>query len=108
MFKILLLSTVLGTANVQEQDDQDKNEQTAESQPEEPLTYQENVVVTATGYEEKLIDSIALVTPIDAEGLARSPALVIDDTLRRVPGFSLFNGCRGQSVPINPIAEGIV
>ncbi len=105
MFKILLLSTVLATANVQEQDDQDKNEQTAESQPEEPLTYQENVVVTATGYEEKLIDSIALVTPIDAEDLSRSPALVIDDTLRRVPGFSLFR--RSSSLFSHPTTQGV-
>lgn len=105
MFKILLLSTVLATANVQEQDDQDKNEQTAESQPEEPLTYQENVVVTATGYEEKLIDSMALVTSIAAEDLARSPALVIDDTLRRVPGFSLFR--RSSSLFSHPTTQGV-
>ena len=109
MFKTLLLGAVLTTAaNAQEQEDQEQTEQTeqtAESQTEEPLTYQESVVVTATGFVEKLIDSPVLVTSIAAEDLARSPALVIDDTLRRVPGFSLFR--RSSSLFSHPTTQGV-
>ena len=46
-----------------------------------------------------------LVTPIAAEDLARSPALVIDDTLRRVPGFSLFR--RSSSLFSHPTTQGV-
>ena len=105
MFKTLLLGAVLTTAANAQERDQDQNEQKAESQSEEPLTYQESVVVTATGSEEKLVDSIALVTPIAAEDLARSPALVIDDSLRRVPGFSLFR--RSSSLFSHPTTQGV-
>jgi outer membrane receptor protein involved in Fe transport len=112
MLNALLLAAVLATASQEagpEKEDPDEDQQpasTEEQQKEnEPLTYQEVVVVTATRTEEPLVDSIGLVTAFTAEDLTRSPSLVIDDQLRRVPGFSLFR--RSSSLYSHPTAQGV-
>jgi outer membrane receptor protein involved in Fe transport len=98
----LLLTAILATSSQQAEDDE-QDRQKPEETPE--LTYQEVVVVTATKSEETLVDSVALVTAFSEEDLARSPALVIDDQLRRVPGFSLFR--RSSSIYSHPTTQGV-
>jgi outer membrane receptor protein involved in Fe transport len=111
MLNALLLTAALAAATQtqpQEQEEQpNKDEQAASTQEEEtePLTYQEVVVVTATATEETLVDSVGLVSAFTAEDLSRSPALVIDDQLRRVPGFSLFR--RSSSLYSHPTTQGV-
>jgi outer membrane receptor protein involved in Fe transport len=75
-----------------------------EAEPEE-LTYQETVVVTASRREEPLGDAVSLVTALPAEQLDKQPALVLDDHLRRVPGFSLFR--RSNSIAAHPTSQGV-
>jgi outer membrane receptor protein involved in Fe transport len=83
-----------------------EEEKTSEDEKKEgPLTYEEMVVVTATRTEEPLVDSIGMVSAFSAEELKRSPSLVIDDQLRRVPGFSLFR--RSSSLYSHPTAQGV-
>ncbi len=86
-------------------EDPKKDEEAASQEETKPLTYQETVVVTATGTAEPLVDSVGLVSAFEADDLARSPALVIDDQLRRVPGFSLFR--RSSSLYSHPTAQGV-
>ncbi len=64
----------------------------------------ETVVVTATGLREELVDSVSLVTPLELPELRKSPALTLDDRLRRVPGFSLFR--RSSSLVSHPTTQG--
>lgn len=45
------------------------------------------------------------VTRLDAEALRTSPSLTLDDTLRSVPGFSLFR--RSSSRVANPTTQGV-
>ena len=46
-----------------------------------------------------------MVTVFSYEDLLESPALVLDDELRRVPGFSLFR--RSSSLVAHPTAQGV-
>jgi outer membrane receptor for Fe3+-dicitrate len=109
MLNALLLTLALAASQAsgpQKPLEEEPKDDDAESQEKkEPLTYQEMVVVTATRTEEPLIDSVGLVSAFDTEDLARSPALVIDDQLRRVPGFSLFR--RSSSLYSHPTAQGV-
>jgi outer membrane receptor protein involved in Fe transport len=115
MLNALVLTVALGIVSQESgppQEEPKKEEQTEQSGPaqekdkeKEPLTYQEVVVVTATGTEEPLVDSVGLVSAFTAEDLKHSPALVIDDQLRRVPGFSLFR--RSSSLYSHPTAQGV-
>lgn len=65
----------------------------------------DTVVVTASGLEEPIADSISLVTVLESEQMRRSAHLVLDDHLRRVPGFSLFR--RSSSLASHPTAQGV-
>ena len=56
----------------------------------QPPAYSETVVVTASRAEESIVDSVALVTSLDADALAQSPGALVDEALSRVPGFGLF------------------
>ncbi len=112
MLNALLLTAVMAASQASgpPKEEPKKDEQAEQSAPDqeqekEPLTYQEVVVVTATGMEESLVDSVGLVSAFTAEDLTRSPALVIDDQLRRVPGFSLFR--RSSSLYSHPTAQGV-
>ena len=75
-----------------------------DTQPEE-IGFHEVVVVTAAGEEQPLGDAVALVSTLTREDIARSPALVIDDHLRRVPGFSLLR--RSSSIMAHPTTQGV-
>jgi outer membrane receptor protein involved in Fe transport len=106
MLDALILSALLATAQQQaEPKKEEAQEEKAPPEETEPLTYQEFVVVTATATEQPLIDSVSLVSAFSEEDLKSSPALVIDDQLRRVPGFTLFR--RSSSLYSHPTTQGV-
>ncbi len=65
----------------------------------------ETVVVTASGVEERIGDSVSLVSVLESEQMQRSGHLVLDDQLRRVPGFNLFR--RSSSLVSHPTTQGV-
>ena len=71
----------------------------------DPPPYSETVVVTASRDEEAIVDSVALVTALDADDLAESPGALVDETLARVPGFGLFR--RNTSLIAHPTTTGV-
>lgn len=79
--------------------------QKEEKQEETARTLKETVVVTAARQEQPLSETVALVDVVSHEDLARSPSLVLDNTLRRVPGFSLFR--RSSSLYSHPTTQGV-
>jgi len=70
-----------------------------------PAPYEETVIVTATRLPERLGESVTYATVLDELALARSPSLTLDDTLRQVPGFSLFR--RSSSLVAHPTTQGV-
>ena len=72
---------------------------------ERPKGSHETVVVTASRQEQPLLESTALVTVLSREDLRESPALVLDDALRQIPGFSLFR--RSSSMISHPTTQGV-
>ena len=72
---------------------------------EEIPALRETVVVTAARTEQPLLDAVSLVSVLDRQDLRRSPALVLDDHLRRIPGFSLFR--RSSSISSHPTTQGV-
>lgn len=104
MLKILLFFATLVTTQEQRTEDEQQTQSQDESETSS-LTYNETVVVTASGTEQRLVDAASLVSALTKEELSRSPALVIDDQLRRVPGFSLFR--RSSSIYSHPTTQGV-
>lgn len=76
----------------------------ADPPPDRP-SYGDTVVVTATRQPERVEDAAAPVTVLEREVLVHSAALVLDETLRQVPGFSLFR--RDSSLSAHPTAQGV-
>lgn len=70
-----------------------------------PANVAETVTVTATRGERELSSVPASVNVLDREELDRSPAVVADDVLRRLPAFSLFR--RTSSLSSHPTAQGV-
>jgi len=68
-------------------------------------TMRERVSVTATRTETRLDDTPASSLVLNAEDVAATPALTLDDLLRQVPGFGLFR--RSGSRTANPTAQGV-
>ncbi|MBZ5540359.1 MAG: TonB-dependent receptor [Acidobacteriia bacterium] len=68
-------------------------------------TMRERVSVTATRTETRLGDTPASSLVLNAEDVAATPALTLDDLLRQVPGFGLFR--RSGSRTANPTAQGV-
>jgi outer membrane receptor protein involved in Fe transport len=64
----------------------------------------DEIVVTATATEGRLGETASAVTVLDEEDLATSPAVTLDETLRQVPGFTLFR--RSGSRTSNPTTHG--
>ncbi len=83
---------------------QEEEEETAPTPPLQS-SHTETVVVTASRAEETLVDSVALVTVLDRENLAESPAALLDETLGRIPGFGLFR--RNSSLIAHPTTTGV-
>ena len=73
--------------------------------PKKVVAHRETVVVTAARREQALGEAVSLVSVLDAEDLRRSPALVLDDHLRRIPGFSLFR--HSSSLSSHPTTQGV-
>lgn len=65
----------------------------------------EAVTVTATRGEREIRDVPASVNVMNREEIERSPAVVADDVLRRLPAFSLFR--RTSSLSSHPTAQGV-
>lgn len=63
------------------------------------------VVVTASRKEQPLRDASSMATVISADQLDESPAFLLDQKLRRVPGFSLFR--RSSSLIAHPTTQGV-
>lgn len=57
--------------------------------PEEPPVYEEQVVVTATRTEQKLVNAPATVSLISSQSIANAPAQTYGDLLRSVPGVNV-------------------
>jgi outer membrane receptor protein involved in Fe transport len=64
----------------------------------------DTVSVTATRIESPLRDTPSTVI-IDRDAIQNSGALALDDTLRQVPGFTLFR--RSGSINSNPTTQGV-
>ncbi len=66
---------------------------------------QPTVLVTATRINTALVDSPADSIVLPAQELAATPAVELDDVLRKVPGFALFR--RSSSRTANPGTQGV-
>lgn len=71
---------------------------------EEPVLA-ETIVVTAARAEQELGQVTSSVSVLSGDELRASPAVTLDDTLRRVPGFSLFR--RNSSMVAHPTSQGV-
>ncbi|HEX5475071.1 MAG TPA: TonB-dependent receptor [Vicinamibacterales bacterium] len=69
----------------------------------QPRGIVERVTVSPPAAERLSLDASA--TTLDAQALASSPALTLDDQLRSTPGFSLFR--RTSSRVANPTTQGV-
>lgn len=70
-----------------------------------PLSVSEQVIVSATRSEMKLSELPGSPVLLSTEDLDANPALTLDDTLRRIPGFNLFR--RATSRVSNPTTQGV-
>lgn len=70
-----------------------------------PMTVMERIVVTATRTETRLSDVGASAISLDTQDLDATPALLVDDKLRQIPGFTLFR--RTGSRTANPTSQGV-
>jgi len=68
-------------------------------------TTTDSITVTATRTETRLADTPASVVILDRQTIAASASPLVDDTLRQVPGFTLFR--RSGSRVANPTAQGV-
>ena len=65
----------------------------------------ERVTVTAARTDERVASTPASVLIVSSAALDDSPSLALDDTLRQVPGFTLFR--RSSSLTANPTTQGV-
>jgi outer membrane receptor protein involved in Fe transport len=70
-----------------------------------PAPVTERVTVTATRTQMRLSDTPGSARLLSADDLGTTAALTIDDTLRQVPGFTLFR--RSGSRTANPTSQGV-
>ena len=71
----------------------------------QPLTVNQQVIVTAARTATRLSDSPVSDIELTRQDLQETPALTLDDELRQVPGFSLFR--RSSSRIANPTTLGV-
>ena len=84
LFVAGLVCTLAGTANAQQ------DPQKPESQkPDQPIVYEEQVVVSASKVEQQLVNAPAAVSLVGSETIQNSPATNIGDLLRAVPGLNV-------------------
>src|SRR5205823_4000354 len=65
----------------------------------------DSITVTATRTETRLADTPSSVVILNRDAINNSAATTIDDTLRQVPGFTLFR--RSGSRSANPTSQGV-
>ncbi len=65
----------------------------------------ETVLVTATRVETRLDETPGSSILLSADDLRAAPALMADDVLRQIPGFTLFR--RNSSRFLNPTSQGV-
>jgi len=70
-----------------------------------PAAIAEQMTVTATRTPTRVVDSPATVVVLSSQELLSAGAVTLDDTLRQVPGFSLFR--RSGSRTANPTSQGV-
>ena len=70
-----------------------------------PAPREEQVTVSATRTPAIVADTANSVVLVSRADLANSGALTLDDTLRQVPGFTLFR--RAGSLAANPTTQGV-
>jgi outer membrane receptor protein involved in Fe transport len=70
-----------------------------------PASISERVTVTATRTDTRIGETAASVAVLGPEDLKTTAAITLDDTLRQVPGFSLFR--RSGSRTANPTSQGV-
>jgi outer membrane receptor protein involved in Fe transport len=70
-----------------------------------PLSLTEQVTITATRTETRLGDTASSIATLSSTDLSTTAAETLDDTLRQVPGFSLFR--RSGSRTANPTSQGV-
>jgi outer membrane receptor protein involved in Fe transport len=70
-----------------------------------PASISQTVTVTATRTATRLDETAADVSVLTPQVLSSTSALTLDDTLRQVPGFSLFR--RSGSRTANPTSQGV-
>ena len=63
--------------------------QDPQNQEQQPVVYEEQVVVSASKVEQQLVNAPAAVSLIDTETIQNSPATNIGDLLRAVPGLNV-------------------
>ena len=69
-----------------------------------PLPVEEDVTIAITRTDSTLSDTPASIVLLDRRDLDAAAAQTIDDTLRQIPGFTLFR--RSSSRTSNPTAQG--
>jgi outer membrane receptor protein involved in Fe transport len=69
------------------------------------ISTQDSITVTATRTPSRLGDTPSSVVVLSRQTIATSPAPTVDDTLRQVPGFTLFR--RSGSRTANPTSQGV-
>jgi outer membrane receptor protein involved in Fe transport len=70
-----------------------------------PARFSQRLTVTATRTELPLDDTPASIVVLTTKELSTTAALTLDDTLRQIPGFSLFR--RSGSRTANPTSQGV-
>ena len=70
-----------------------------------PASNNERITVTATRIASRTEDVAANAVALSSPDLAATPALLMDDKLRQVPGFTLFR--RSSSRTSNPTSQGV-
>lgn len=75
------------------------------AEPVEDPALAETIVVTASRAEQELGQVTSSVSVLSGDELRTSASLALDDTLRRVPGFSLFR--RNSSMVAHPTSQGV-
>ena len=95
---LLILSSSLQQAKKAEDPQQKANKQ-------RPREIHEVVVVTDTTLQQPLLETTSYSDVITRQELDTQPATVLDDHLRRIPGFSLFR--RSSSMTAHPTTQGV-
>ena len=88
LFAASLLLAAAVPAFAQGQGQPTPNQQPAQD-PDKPVTFEEQVVVTASRSEEQLINAPAAVSVINTAAIESSPATNIGELLRAVPGMNV-------------------